>query len=164
MDQQEEINNVVARGLELALRQSDIRDIGFVYELMRNHFEEWFNKTSEGWSRKKFKEGYNPDRVIIIEHEDMPIGFFDLEIREGYAYAHNLHISGDYQRYGIGPKIMSFMEDEARNNSAYYIVGKVFSENVKFLRFLTGRLGYRIERELPEENSVFIRKDLEVTV
>lgn len=39
MEQQKVSNKIVVGKLELALRSADNRDIGFVYELMRNHME-----------------------------------------------------------------------------------------------------------------------------
>ena len=144
MEQSDKSNKLAVSGLELVLRRSDSKDIGFVYELMRHHLERFFSQISEGWSRKRFKIGYKPERITIIEHEDMPIGFYDLEILNGLAYVHNLHISRDYQGRNIGPVLISYIETESRNSGASYIKAKIFQENEKFLRFLK-RKGYRVE-------------------
>ncbi len=156
MESHKEVRKV--GGLELVLRTADERDIGFIYELMRNHLEDEFNKIPEGWSRKKFKEGYNPKRMVIIEHENMPVGFFDLEILNEEAYCHNLHISNDYMGKGVGLSMIRYMEKIAKERSAYLFKGKVFTSNYRLLHLLR-KIGYNIE-ELPQENSVLVKKEV----
>ena len=62
--------------IEMELRPCAEADIGFVYELMYNGLGKLFNKhTKEKWSRSKFKKTFNPNKITVFEHEDMPIGF-----------------------------------------------------------------------------------------
>jgi ribosomal protein S18 acetylase RimI-like enzyme len=153
-------NRLVTIGdLELTLRSCRQDDIGFVYELMRCYLEEPFNRfTSEKWSRKRFKEGFCPERITIVEHEGMPIGFYDLEMGEA-AYVHNLHLSGDYKGKGVGPKFIDYVLSEAFRDGASTIKAKVFLSNDKMIRFLTQH-GFIIEQSLPQENSVIVKRVL----
>ncbi len=162
METYRENSKITVNNLELVLRPSDGKDIGFVYELMRHHLENLFNQIPEKWSRYKFRHGYKTERITIIEHEDMPIGFFDLEISNDQAYAHNLHISSDYRGRFIGPYILRYMESEAKKLGVSSIKGKVFRSNQKFINFLLKNLEYKIESELDEEKSVLIKKNLEI--
>ena len=141
-------------------RPATTQDIGFVYELMRRHMEERFQQIPEGWSRKKFKQGYDPDRITIIQHEDMPIGFFDAEHIQDKLYVHNLHISDDYKGKGIGRAIIQKIEKKAIENNIPKIKAKIFVENERFLRFLLHKMQYKVVQELPDENSYLIEKGL----
>jgi len=73
---------VEVNGLDLKLRSCKIEDQGFIYELMRNYLGKYFNSIPEGWSRQKFREGFFIERITIIEHNEMPIGFFDQEVKK----------------------------------------------------------------------------------
>jgi len=155
------MERILINGLELMLRPAEERDIGFVYELMRHHLEDSFNQIPEKWSRKKFKEGYKPDRITIIEHANRQIGFFDIEVLDNQLYFHNLHIFGDYQGRGIGTYLLRYIECGAKKHGASSIRGKVFKSNSKLLNHLLRRRGYIIVEELPEEKSFLVKKDLE---
>ena len=148
-------------GLEIALRTADNRDIGFVYELMRTGLEDYFEQTPEGWKRSKFKERYSPERIRILEHNSMPIGFFDLEESKASAYVHNLHLTRDYQGRGIGSRILRLIEKRAKLGGLKCIKAKVFKNNLRILSIVLSRFGYRIKKDLEKENSFLVVKDLE---
>ena len=152
-------HRIVANGLDLILRPCSFTDQGFIYELMRNHMEDMFNRnTPEDWSRAKFRQGFNPDRIVILEHEGMSIGFLDYEKRRDELYLHCIQLSGDYQT-GIGNSLLLWIEQEARKQGAKAIIGKVFLDNERIIKWLNP-LGFNIFSEIPEENSYWIRKEL----
>jgi RimJ/RimL family protein N-acetyltransferase len=154
-----ELQTIVVNDLELRLRPCSLTDQGFVYELMRHHLEDFFDRnTVEGWSRTKFRQGFDPERIVIVEHDGMPVGFFDYEIIGEEVYWHNVQLSGDYQ-IGIGGRIANLIESEAKNRGAREIFGKVFSDNERVIKWVR-RLGFEISREIPEENSYVVRKEL----
>jgi N-acetylglutamate synthase-like GNAT family acetyltransferase len=160
-EQERTIRRATIDGLKIVIRQADNRDIGFIYELMRNHLEKFFSDIKEGWSRKKFKEGYLPERIFIIEHDNIPIGFFDFEYRGKEVYVHNLHISDDYQGRGIGSYALGYIEGEGIRNNASHIIAKAFKSNKALGLMLTG-MKFSIAKELPEENSLLLSKSLEM--
>ena len=147
--------------LEIELRPSQYYDIGFVYELMHHHFRELFDKfLPEKWSREKFKQGFNSDRITIVENLGMPIGFFDLELKGEEAYGRNLHISDDYEGRHIGIALVSYIERKCLDLGAKSIKGKVFSENKTSLRVLVDRRGWEVIQNIPEEHSFLLTKNL----
>ena len=159
MEKEPELKIVAVKGLELALRPANMQDIGFCYELMRNSLESDFNLyTSEGWSREKFKQGYRPERITILEHEGMPVGFYDLEVTPEYAYIHNVHISGDYQEK-IGLFAITNPIREAKKQGVPYIKAKTFMDKEKLVRVLERRFGWVIKAQIPEENSYLLMFD-----
>ena len=158
--EEEKINKGVVRSLELGLRVADRRDIGFCYELMSHNMKDLFDRnTKERWSRTKFKSGYKPSRIIIVEHEGMPIGFYDYELVEDELYWHNIQLSEDY-RNGVGNKIIELIEQSAQDCGAKAIIGKVFAENSRIIKWLQ-KLGYSLDKRIEEENSYWVRKELE---
>jgi GNAT superfamily N-acetyltransferase len=147
-------------GLEIGLRPCKPEDIGFVYELMYHGLGHFFDRfTSEKWSREKFRRGFDPARITIIEHDGMPIGFFDVDYSEREAKFRNLHLSDDYHGRSIGSWILRFIEKQAAERKIRRITGKVFSSRSEAIRFLN-RGGYKIVKYLPEEGSYLIKKDL----
>lgn len=162
MDRLECKSLVVDSRTDLVLRFCKEEDKSFVYELMRHYLETPFNQlTPEGWSRAKFKQGFNSSRITIIEHDDMSVGFFDIEFQDTEAYVHNLHLSGDYQREYNGIRILNFIEKSALERGMVSIKMKVFKDKNQHLNILTNKLGYHIFQDVPEEHSFFIKKYLE---
>ena len=53
----------------------------FVYNLTKKNMYNYFNKfLPEGWSDEKFWEGFNIERILILEEESKQIGFFGFRI------------------------------------------------------------------------------------
>lgn len=154
------LGKIVVGRLKLALRPADERDASFCYELMSHNMRELFNKnTDERWSRAKFKSGFKLERVTLIEHDGMSIGFYDCEIVGDKLYWHNIQLSEDYQR-GIGTRIGELIEQTALDKRARVVYGKVFSDNSRIINWLQN-LGYRIDERIEQENSYWVKKDLE---
>jgi len=146
--------------IHLNLRRADYRDIGFTYELMHCCLGSYFRRnTQEGWSRQKFREGYCPERIIIIEHEGMPIGFIDVEYRENEAFFHNFELAEDYRKGFLGIKLAKHFLERARLNGAERASAKVFTNNRCLILFR--RLGFEITNMIEEENTFVISKVLE---
>ena len=151
------VSELTIGGLEVSLRKATPNDQGFVYELMHSSLARCFDAfTQEKWSRKKFKQGYKPDRITIVEHEGMPIGFYDIEIVGREAYVHNLHVSKDY-RNGFGIQLMRYLDTELKNKRFGSSKAKVFNE-CKMIPILKRLFGYKELRQVPEENSVIMIK------
>ncbi len=156
MEQQINISN----NLEVKLRTATESDKGFIYELMRNHLQSYFDKyTQEKWLRIKFKERFNPKQIGIIEHDNMSVGFFEYYQKEDYLYFAHLHISHDYQRKSIGTEILRLVKEEATSKNLN-LKCKVFKENKRCLNGLKMR-GFTPSAEIPEENSLIM--ELKIT-
>ncbi len=159
MGVEKEPSRILVSGLELALRPADERDIGFCYELMSHNMKLLFDKnTQERWSRDKFRSGFKPNRITIVEHERMPVGFYDYELVGDELYWHNIQLSEDY-RNGVGTKIIELLGQTAKNYGANAMIGKVFAENLEVIKWLQ-KFGYNLDERIEEENSYWVRKDL----
>ena len=155
----EELGRILVSGLELTLRPADERDIGFCYELMNHNMRDLFDRnTQERWSRIKFKSGYKSNRIKILEHDGMPIGFYDYELIGDELYWRNIQLSEDY-RNGVGTNILQLIEQSAMDCGAKAIIGKVFRENSRIIKWLQ-KHGYGLDKQIEEENSYWVRKDL----
>ena len=145
----------ISANLEIKLRTAMNLDKGFVYELMRNHLQSYFDKyTRERWSRIKFKEKFNPKQIKIIEHDGMSIGFFEYYQKENYIYFTHLHISQDYQGRYIGNEIFKLVKEEATSKDLS-IKCKVFKENKRSLKLLEIN-GFKETGKIPEEDSLIM--------
>jgi len=146
--------------IEIELRPCVKADIGFVYELMYNGLGSLFNlHTQEKWSRFKFKKTFNPSKITIFEHDEMPIGFIHLNRFQEEVYCGGLHLSEDYQNRGLGKAILSYFFSQCLKEGYKYLTGKVFKNNRKSIS-LINRVGFTLEKEMPEENSYFVRRTL----
>ncbi len=141
--------------VEIKLRSCTPSDTVFVYELMHHHLENYFSQIPEGWSRTKFKEKYNPQRITVLEHEDMSIGFYDFEPMSNYLYLHNLQLSSDYQHKGIGTAVIFNSQRTAQEEGISCLKGKVFKDNHQALHWLSN-CGFELKSEIPEEKSWWV--------
>src|SRR3989304_1900849 len=111
MNAEKKRNRMLVSELELSLRPAEERDMGFCYELMNHNMKVLFDRsTAEKWSRVKFRFGFKPDRITIVESEGMSVGFYDYEIVKDELYLHNLQLSEDYQNKLFGSKISGLIE------------------------------------------------------
>ena len=150
--------------LEIVLREGTQEDRQFVYQLMKFNLEEKFRRyLPEGLSDEKFDMGFKSDRITILEHEGVPIGFLDLEFRGEEAWTHNLHVSREYEGRFIGMAVLRYMERMAVERGAKIWRAKVFKENYRWINMLVERAGAKIIADLPEEHSYILGKDLEGT-
>ena len=146
--------------LNITLRECDRKDESFVYELMYSSLGELFNRnTKEGWSRKKFRIGFSTSRIMIAEHEEMSIGFIDLERKGDELLFHTACLSKDYQNKSIGSKLERFFSETANTQGVKLTRVKVFRDNERSVRFCL-RQGYLISQEIGEENSYLLEKSL----
>ncbi len=144
--------------LHFSLRGADKRDEPFVYELMHSSLGDFFDRnTEEGWSRVKFRQGFHPHRVTIIEHEGMPVGFFDFEKVEETAIFHTQCVSEDYRGRGLVFLIDRLVMQEAKSLGAKRVRGKIFKDS-SFSLALCQRFGYNFFADLPRENSYLMEK------
>lgn len=153
------LERIVIGDLELVLRPADARDLSFCYELMSHNMKDLFNRnTQEKWSRVKFKSGFKPERITIVGHDGMSIGYYDYEILGDQLYWHNIQISDDFQ-IGVGSRVVGLLEKAAEMAGAKVITGKVFCDNLRIVRWIQG-LGFQVDGIIEEENSYWMKKYL----
>ncbi len=139
-------------------------DREFVYELLKENLGEYFDRnTVEGWSDEKFNQGFDFSRIKILEIDNRPIGFYDVEQINGeepYLYVHNVQIIKNERGHAF--MLNKLIDDEARDKDLKFIKAKVFKDNFRALK-LFELFDYSIlnNQNLESlENSVYIKKEL----
>ena len=143
-------------------REAKEEDIDFIAKLTRRNLQHFFERTGEGWSESKLLD-VQLSRIRILEKDTMRAGFIDIESSQrfgGGIYVHNIQIHDNYKKHGLGILALRFIEDEARERNLLSIYGKIFgsSRALKWALFH----GYRIVEEIPEENSFWVKKEVEI--
>ncbi|MFH0836625.1 MAG: hypothetical protein V1870_00690 [Candidatus Aenigmatarchaeota archaeon] len=147
----------------LSRRSCSDEDREFVYSIMKENMEGYFNRnTPEKWSDDKFHKGFDPDRIKILEIDGCSIGFYDVEdvyANESFLYIHNVQIKKG--KRGVGADINRMLDEEAKTRNLTVIRGKVFCDNIRSIRFCE-YMGYLVvsDSSLEEENSIWIEKRL----
>ncbi|HIH31683.1 TPA: GNAT family N-acetyltransferase [Candidatus Woesearchaeota archaeon] len=141
--------------LELSIRQCELEDANFIHDLMRNNMMRYFESIPERWCEKKYWKCYAPERIIIVEYEKKPVGFFDYEMDNNELYIHNIQIIPKYQLRGIGRSIVNYLKEIAKNENIKHIKGKVFKENIDSYNLMQ-KSGFIIKEDLVNEKSYLI--------
>jgi ribosomal protein S18 acetylase RimI-like enzyme len=82
--------------------------------LMFSETAEYLEKTLElmQLTRPQFAQLFQSvGEVRIIEYNDIPVGFFWIEIRDEILHIHELILRKEYQRKGIGRETMQYIEE-----------------------------------------------------
>ena len=144
----------------LTYRKGKNFDRSFVYNILKENMQEYFdNFLPEGWSDKKFSEGFDPDRIRIFQDEGRRVGFIDVEAKGESLYVHNIQTEGLYAANGIFLK--KIVENEAKKRGLSKIIGKVFSENKKAINFFkVCEYSIRKDSKLEKESSFWVEKEI----
>ena len=127
---------------------------------MYNGLGSLFNRhTKEKWSRSKFRKTFNPSKITIFEHDEMPIGFIHLDKSQEEVYCGGLHLSEDYQNKGIGRAILNYLFSKYIKEGYKFLTGKVFKNNRNSISLMK-KTGFIFEGDIPKENSYFVRRTL----
>ena len=129
----------------LKVKDCEDKDYDLVRSITKENMGKYIEKFWGGWDDKKFQANFKKQNIKIIEYMDKQIGFYDIEIINGYLYVHNLQIISSYQGKGIGKYMMRLMENEAKNHGIKKIEFGVFKENPAKEFYL--RLGYIIKND-----------------
>jgi len=147
----------------LSFRKCQEKDKVFVYSLTKKNMFDYFNKfLPEGWSDEKFWNGFDIERIIILESGENFAGFLDLESKADFLYVHNLQIDSQYA--GNSFFLKKLVEEEAIKRKLNKIKGKVFIENKRALKYFQ-YCGYSIkeDKKLETESSIWVEKVLDKT-
>lgn len=101
------------------------------------------------WDTKLFGKHFDPNKVSILQVEGRDIGMLNVEYTVDFIYLGDIQIIPEYQRKGIGTKILLSLIEEARKKCCP-IQLKVLNGNPA--RKLCERHGFKLFEEL--EHSV----------
>lgn len=98
------------------LRQATEEDYQFLYSLTKTTMREYVEPIW-GWDEERqrahFRERFDPARVQIILLEGHEIGALAVETRPEELFLSQLYILPEYQRRGIGTRLLHSVLDEA---------------------------------------------------
>lgn len=148
---------------ELPLRRARAEDAAAVADLVNRAYAKYVPRI--GRPPAPMLDDY-PDvirqhEVWVSEKDDAIVAALVLILEKDTLLLDNVAVDPSYQSRGLGRRLMSFAESEARRqgySSIRLITNEKMTENIAFY----GRLGYReTEREiLRERYIVHMRKDL----
>lgn len=98
-------------------------------------------------------------KVYGIYQDNRLVGFYWIEERERILHLHGLVLRGDFQRKGIGTKVLNMLEAEYRSRMEAIELG-VHQSN-EGVKSLYEKLGYRTVRHLSELGFYIMQKPLQ---
>ena len=108
---------------------SKVRDGQFIRELTKENCYDYLNKTI-GWNENRhLQEPKFPERYLMLFDRDNYIGFLSFREQANYLYLETLQLIKSYRRQGIGTRLLSFIEDIAREKSKDKIRLRVINGN-----------------------------------
>jgi ribosomal protein S18 acetylase RimI-like enzyme len=131
-------------------------------KLDKENMEERVNKNvKEGWSDKMNKkdiESYlKKDAIYTIKTKNSLIGFLIFVLDKDRVYIRNIQVKKKFQGKGVGTKVLSYIEKEARKEDYRNLELSVFKDNPAVR--LYERNGYKIVKD-KMNNLVLMRKNL----
>jgi GNAT superfamily N-acetyltransferase len=131
--------------LEIKLRKCTQADYDWCHKLSEENMGPYVNKHWRGWDPKLFSDNFIVERTMIVEVNDEPIGFYEIEVKDRLGIIYGIQICESYRNKGIGTKIMGIIEDEFRSKGAITSKLRVFVDNPAVR--LYKRLGYASNNE-----------------
>ena len=90
------------------------RDGQFIRELTKKNCYDYLNNTI-GWNENRHRlEPKFPERYLMLFDRNDCIGFLSFREQANYLYLETLQLIKPYRGYGIGTRLLSFIEDIAR--------------------------------------------------
>jgi ribosomal protein S18 acetylase RimI-like enzyme len=102
---------------DFSLRPATPDDYDFLYDLNRSALGEYVAQVSgwdEEWEQQNFRERFDPDRRQIIRIDGEDAGAFGFYADGDHVLLDYLAILPEYQRRGIGSRLISSVVEEAR--------------------------------------------------
>ncbi len=123
------------------LRKATEQDLDLTYKIKKNALQQYLEMLW-GWNEKAqvdfHREHYQKKRFQVIELQNEPIGYLEIELYEDHIFLANLMILQQFQGKGIGKIIM---ENLIKNNPNIQL--EVLKVNHKAKRFYEG-LGFAV--------------------
>ncbi len=141
---------------EIWIRLSELRDAG---DLMEIDARVWNEANTPGTLADKTKEQYlqqsPPGSQLVAEIGGRAAGYIGFAHPTGlesnrHVYEINIAIHPDYQRMGIGRKLMAAMKEKAKADGVRKLSLRVLGTNQAAKAFYE-QCGFRVQGVLPEE-------------
>ena len=133
--------NIDIKGHKFLLRKCEDTDYDFVFELLKENMYDAFIRHWGSWNSQSFEDGFDKNKIMIIEYEGKRVAFFDLKCGRDAAYINNVQVSTKLRGKGLGTFLIGLMEKMAKEHNLTRIRLKVFNDNVA--KGLYERLGYK---------------------
>ncbi len=100
----------------------------------------------------------NEGKVIAIEYQGRLAGYYWIDENGDTFHLHALVLRPEFQNRGIGSYVMNVVEDATGKHFKRIDVG--FNASNRRARAFLERHGYRVVKETPDTNYVFMQKPL----
>lgn len=154
-----EINSFnIIDSFEIKDFDSDYRNINFFKDLAlesgkysrfkldenfeNQHFEDLYLKWIENSLNKKFA-----DKIFYLEENGVAIGFVTISKKENIATIGLISTHPDYQRKGLGKKLLQVAENYCFNSNLKFLEIPTQKENLQACQFYE-KLGFNVSKEL----------------
>ena len=136
--------------VEYSFRKCTMEDFDFLFELKKQNFKKyvdtywnWNDENQKERLRKDLEEHLSHKHIILIGNK--PIGVYALHITEnGECFINEISLIKEYQKRGIGTRILKDQLDENQNKGIRTIL-QVFKSNPA--KYLYERLGFTVYGE-----------------
>lgn len=115
------------------IRKYTDSDKEFVYQTKKEAYQKYFEKHFGSWNEEKQREYFNEyinktfDNTFIIEDNKKSIGFYnEIDMEDGNCILGNICIIPDYQRRGIGTRVLKSIIASHQDNNIFI---QYFKEN-----------------------------------
>jgi GNAT superfamily N-acetyltransferase len=131
--------------MEISLRQITDADLEFRWHLHNAALKKYIEETwgwNEEWQRRHFEDRFDPNegRIIVVNGTDA--GYWWVNERAEEIFLVSVHLSPDFQRRGIGTRLIRSLTDNAYKPVRLRVL------KVNPARRLYERLGFTISADL----------------
>ena len=135
--------------MKITYRPARPQDFDFLYQLHRDTMKvyvvETWGEWKEEWQLERFREGYAPSLLRVIQWEGQDVGVLQIQERAEEIFLVNLQVLPGFQNRGIGTRVIrELVEQSARQGKPVAL--QVLKVNLA-ARALYQRLGFGITGE-----------------
>lgn len=135
--------------MDLSLRAATDEDFDFLLHLhektMRPYVEVTFGPWDAEWQDAYFRQHFHPQRIQIIRVDGQDAGMIAIQERTEEIYIVNIEIAPEYQRKGIGSRVIQNLLTDAEKKEKPVAL-QVLKANIR-ARSLYQRLGFGVTGE-----------------
>jgi len=142
--------------MNFKLRSCKKTDYDFCFKLFEENMKPYSLKHWEEWNPNFFTTGFNIKNTTIIEVDNKPIGYFDIELKEDHGLINGIQLLKDYQNKGVGTQLLKKIETIFKSSNLNYSKLKVFNDNPVIK--LYQKLNYKEIKET--KDSIIMQKNL----
>ena len=107
---------------------------------------------------QKFAAEFHPSDAYIVRYRGRRIGYLEFQEKEDGWYLWDIHLSRNYQRQGLGAKLLEFVHKEVVKKGGSEITLFAYAKNPAIR--LYKRFGYLVTKRILKDHRVRMMKHL----